>query len=107
MKQPEHPDDDLIYPDDDLGYTEEDFLLDRDMQQSLREWFSYELPDKVAYAIHRFLYDISILFERTYDEEIHHFREDNQLHENHLHRAERINNDPDDQTPWVDDEIEF
>ena len=107
MKPPEHPDDALIHPNDDLEYTQDDWLLDTEMQQSLREWFSYELPDKVAYAIHRFLYDISVLFERTYDEEIRNFTKDNRLHSRHPHRADSIHTDPDDQLPWVDDEIEF
>lgn len=107
MKRPKYRYYDPIYPNKDPQYTQEDMLLDSDMQQSLREWFSFDLPDDVAYAIHRFLYDISALFERTYEDEILHFIEQNQLDENQLHSADSIHTDPDDEIPWVDDEIEF
>lgn len=107
MKRPKHLYDDPLDPNDVLGYTDEDMLLDGDMQQLLRDWFSYDLPDNVAFAIHRFPCDISLLFERTYEDEIRNFVEENQLYENHLYRIDSINADPDDQIPWIDDEIEF
>ncbi len=107
MKRSKHSYDDPICPNDVLGNTDEEMLFDSDMQQLLREWFSYDLPDNVAFAIHRFLYDISLLFERTYEDEIRNFVDENRLYENHLHRTDSINADLDDQIPWIDDEIGF